>query len=399
LQTEKDKLKSKVEEAVTESQSLKSASTHQKVRKSDIEDAKKLAVKARKEADDANSDPRMTVIPQEIREAEDKIANLKGQIEDDQRLVTELRKHEDELREVQMLKRQVENDREAIEDGLKEEDSTLYKYQVDRTLDEDNGDPNYVFRSMEDKANAVNSAFVLNKDKLEAAERKLNEAQKRHTEKSSLHSHNTRQLNQLRANLQALSQPNRGHAKIETVIRESQRWDMTHNRTNTVGTNFSPQQLIDHFSERIAGCNEEVDSPESIQRTIKKLKRLSKKDDIGNGMKGVVCPCCDRLVAAGEELEKFKAQLSLLQDLVDSPIIKMDQDLANEQKEEVEILTKWRSEVQDSVGDVSCTSLCCRAFVVTMFDLARLNFNRYLFAQPIISYDHTTVPRVQAREQ
>lgn len=73
-----------------------------------------MATKARQEADTANSDPRMTVIPQEIREAEGKIAALKGQIEDDQRVVTELRKHEDELREVQMLKRQVENDREVI---------------------------------------------------------------------------------------------------------------------------------------------------------------------------------------------------------------------------------------------------------------------------------------------
>ena len=72
-----------------------------------------MAAKSRQEADAANSDARMTVIPQEIREAEDKIAALKGQIEDDQRLVTEMRKHEDELREVQMLKRQVENEREV----------------------------------------------------------------------------------------------------------------------------------------------------------------------------------------------------------------------------------------------------------------------------------------------
>ena len=310
-----------------------------------------MATKARQEADTANSDPRMTVIPQEITEAEDKIAHLKGEIEDDQRLVTELRKHEDELREIQMLKRQVENDREIIVDGLREEDSALYKYQIDKTLGESNDDPNYIFRTMEDKANAVNSAFLLNKDKLDAAERKLNDAQKRLTEKRSLHSHNARQLGSLRAQLQQLSQPNRGHAKIETVIKESQRWDVAHNKSNSIGSSFTPQQIIDHFSQRIADCNEEVDSPESIIRTIKKLKKLAAKENAdGEGNNGLVCPCCDRSLTF-DESKKFKATMKNLCDLDTSPIFEMDQKDAKERDDQVEVLTKWKSEVQASVGD------------------------------------------------
>ena len=308
-----------------------------------------MATKARQEADTANSDPRMTVIPQEIREAEDKISALKGQIEDDQRVVTELRKHEDELREVQMLKRQVENDREVIKDGLVDENYTLKKYQIDPTLGEGNGDPDYIFRTMDDKANAVNSAFLLNKDKLDAAERKLNDAQKRLTEKRSLHSHNARQLGTLRTQLQALSQPDRGPAKIETVIRESNRWDVAHNKTNSIGSSFTPQQIIDHFSQRIADTNEDIDSPESIVRTIRKIKLLAKKDDDGTG-KGLCCPCCDRDLTF-DEAKKFKAAIKNLCDKDNSPIFKMDVARAKERKDEVELLTKWKSEVQASVGD------------------------------------------------
>lgn len=352
LQNERSRLNTKIEEAVQESQSLKSSgSSHQKIRKSDIEEAKKAAAKARQDADSANSDARMTVIPQEIREAEDNIAALKGQIEDDQRLVTEMRKHEDELREVQMLKRQVENEREAIEDVLKEENSTLYKYQVERALGEDNGDVDYIYRSVEEKTNAVNSAFMLQKDKLDAAERKLNDVQKRFTEKSSLHSHNARQLNQLRAQLQALSHPNRGHAKIETVIRESQRWDLQHSKSNSIGSNFDPQQIIDNFSQRIADCKDEYESPESISRTIKKLKRLAKIVD-PNGGPGLRCPCCTKDITS-DEFSIFKNKIKELADPVNSPIIKMDEALAQTRKEEVELYTKWRSEVQAGVGDVS----------------------------------------------
>ena len=310
-----------------------------------------MATKARQEADTANSDPRMTVIPQEIKEAEDKIAALKGQIEDDQRLVTELRKHEDELREIQMLKRQVENDREVIVDGLQEEDSTLYKYQIDKTLGEDNNDPDYIFRAMEDKANAVDSAFLLNKDKLDAAQRKLNDAQKRLTEKRSLHSHNARQLGTLRAQHQALSQPNRGQATIENVIRESQRWDVAHNRTTSIGNTFTPQQIIDHFSERIADCNEAVDSPESIERTMKTLKKLAKKKNAdGNGNNGLVCPCCVRPLSV-DEAKTFSQNLKMLADPDTSPIIEANESHAKERKDEVEVLTKWKSEVQASIGD------------------------------------------------
>mmetsp|Transcript_16487 Transcript_16487/g.39219 ORF Transcript_16487/g.39219 Transcript_16487/m.39219 type:complete len:1428 (+) Transcript_16487:133-4416(+) len=348
IQNEKTRLKAKIEEALQESQSLKSSgSSHQKIRKGDIDEAKKLAAKARQEADAANSDARMTVIPQEIREAEDKIAALKGQIEDDQRLVTEMRKHEDELREVQMLKRQVENEREVIEEVLKDENSALYKYQVDTTLGEDNGD---IYRSIEEKANTVNSAFMLQKDKLDAAERKLSDTQKRLTEKSSLHSHNARQLNQLRAQMQGLSQPNRGHAKIETVIRESQKWDLNHSKSNsTVGTNSDPQQIIDHFSQRIADCKEEYDSPESISRTIKKLKKLAKNTDAGSA-RGLKCPCCLKAITA-DDINDFKETMRELADPVNSAIVKMDEALAQDRKEEVELYTKWRSDVQASVGD------------------------------------------------
>lgn len=311
-----------------------------------------MAAKARQEADAANSDARMTVIPQEIREAEDKIAALKGQIEDDQRLVTEMRKHEDELREVQMLKRQVENEREVIEEVLKDENSALYKYQVDTTLGEDNGD---IYRSIEEKANTVNSAFMLQKDKLDAAERKLNDTQKRLTEKSSLHSHNARQLIQLRAQMQGLSQPNRGHAKIETVIRESQKWDLNHSKSNsTVGTNSDPQQIIDHFSQRIADCKEEYDSPESISRTIKKLKKLAKNTDAGSA-RGLKCPCCLKAITA-DDVNDFKETMRELADPVNSAIVKMDEALARDRKEEVELYTKWRNDIQASVGDVSGVS-------------------------------------------
>ena len=48
-----------------------------------------------------------------------------------------------------------------------------------------------------------------------------------------------------------------------------------------------------------------------------------------------------------------------LADPVNSAIVKMDEALAQDRKEEVELFTKWRSEVQASVGDVSCIRSSC----------------------------------------
>jgi DNA repair protein RAD50 len=102
ISAEREKLKAKIVEARHELQRVRSSSSsgQYKIRKSDIEESKRLATKAHKEAQSANSDPRMTVIPQEIRAHEHKITELKAQIDEDQRTLQELRGHADILRQV-----------------------------------------------------------------------------------------------------------------------------------------------------------------------------------------------------------------------------------------------------------------------------------------------------------
>ena len=199
IQTEMDKLKAKENEAVKEAQRLKSTAAHTKIRKNDVDNAKKAAEKAVKEADEANNDPRMTVIPQEIASHEAKISTLKGDIEDDQRTVIELRKNEDQLREISMLKRQIEDEREVVIDALQTESAVLYKYQVTADIgDESEDDDERIFNVMDEKASTINDKYVSTKDSLDGASEARSKIQHRVSEKAAMQQHNTRQLSNLR---------------------------------------------------------------------------------------------------------------------------------------------------------------------------------------------------------
>lgn len=293
----------------------------------------------------------MNVIPQEIAAHETKISQLKMEIEDDQRTVTDLRKHEDELREMNMLKRQVENEREVIIEGLQDESAVLYKYQVTTDIGDGNEDgADHILRMMEDKANAINEKYLLTKDTLSRATDTRNSIQQRVSEKSALQSHNTRQLTNLRNQSAVLYAPNRGVQRIENVIREVQKYEVDKGFSSTV-ISREPQQLIQHLTDRLSECQDEKDSPDTITRTIRKLKKLAVKPN-PNGTASLTCPCCDRGMSP-DETKVFQDTMAALADPVNSEIIKTDQARSKHIREAVQNFTQWRDEVSQSVTDVS----------------------------------------------
>jgi len=350
MNAEIDKLRAKENEAVKEGHRLKSAPAHTKIRKNQVEEAKKAAQKAFKEADEANNDPRMTVIPQEIASHEDKISALKADIEDDQSTLIGLRKNEEQLREISLLKRQIENEREVIVDALREQSAALYRYQVTTDIgDGTEDDDNYIFNVMEEKANSIEQKYLLNKDNLDRASEARSRIQHSVSEKAAMQQHNTRQLSNLRNQSAALRAPNRGVQRIETIISEVQKYEVENGLPNTVAVNVDPQALVQHLTTRVSECQEEHDSPDTVTRMMKKLKKLARKSN-PDGTDAVVCPCCDRSMNA-TEAQVFKEKMSHLADPTDSPIVQSDQSRAEKIRKAKQLFTKWRDEVSQSMPD------------------------------------------------
>ena len=80
------------EKALSELSNINSQLNYSRVRRSDIDDAKRQAERFAEQRNELNNDPRRKEIPRHIRQCEEKIDKLKREIEDDNIAIKELRR-------------------------------------------------------------------------------------------------------------------------------------------------------------------------------------------------------------------------------------------------------------------------------------------------------------------
>jgi DNA repair protein RAD50 len=90
-------------------------STTSRFRKSDVEEAKRNAARLADERDVANSDPRRTEIPTEIRSLEEKIDKFKREIDDDQIALNDLRHSAEAQNAIAVLREQSTKELEMLQ--------------------------------------------------------------------------------------------------------------------------------------------------------------------------------------------------------------------------------------------------------------------------------------------
>ena len=286
IENDRDRLGKESSEARRELQSINSqVSATSRHRKSDVEEAKRVATKFSKERDEANADPRRTEIPTEIRSMEEKIDKYKREIEDDQIALRDLRHSAEAQNAIAVLREQCVKDLETLQEQLQEQSYVMQKFKIASPGDlpgARGGDTNG-----EELATAVESIVDSVTSKHESANIMLakvtadvNGIQRLVSEKSALLSHDQNMWAAKNARMNQLSGDNGCIDKVRRVVQAVREYQQSISMTTPNLDESRPQELLMYLESRLE--EEEAESTEGIQpQVIKKvITRLKKQVSI-----------------------------------------------------------------------------------------------------------------------
>lgn len=328
-----------------------------RMRKSEIDEAKRQAAQYAKQRDELNREPRKSVIPREIKAAEEKIDALRRAIEEDASVLRDLRQGADNQAAIDMLRHQITQDAENVEEALRENSFLLTKHDLSPSTRGFGSDADGVDRIVEEMKSLVDKARDKHGEKghdLSRVEEEVHSAQKGVSEKGALVDQNRRNLNRLRSRVEDLSTPGRGVAKIKKMIRTVRNYE---NNTGLVPSDdvelrqdMKPEDLLNYLSERSREFNSAAITPESVRGVLKKLKQLAREKDDDGEVAGLICPCCRREMDE-DVTQDFANAIKELSDPESSEII-----LASQSDSAREIAAKknydnWHAIVQGAMTD------------------------------------------------
>ena len=277
----------------------------------------------------------------EIKVVEDKIEELRRSIESDNVTLSQLRQNAEALNEVEILKRQIRGELESVVElfGLfgRENVGLLQKYGFqslvphDITADE-------LFHVARDFIDNVSKLDKSNQSDLTDAIEKVRKLEGRQSQVAALYNHNKQMLNERKDRRQVLVSDVGGVQKIKQTVQLIRSYD-SQIEVPTISTDAEPQEIIAHVTRRISESSESFDTPESIIRTIKKLRYLGKKRN-ENG--AIACPCCERAMDQ-QANDVFIARMESLANVELSDIIKNDRVQLEESRVAVRNYEQWRT--------------------------------------------------------
>lgn len=321
-----------------------------RMRKADVEEARKTAEKFAKEREIINSDPRRTEIPIKLRSCEQKIDLLKREIEDDEMALKDLRRSAESQNSVAVLLEQCTKDFEILQESIQEQQYNFNKFNISvpRELpgvlgDEDGAE---LTEAVGKIVNDVTSKFEASKLELGSTSGRVALLQNKLSESSALLSHDRRALYTKRARMGQLDGDNGGISEIRSVSSNLRKYEATLGITTPHTIDETrPQDLSTYLSKRLA--EEEAKStegiePETVRKILTRLKSQTKQ--IG---KKVACPCCTREFASEPEIVAFQNQMKFLL-AAHSPLLKLD-----ERNKSARLNYKqWQQIVANNINDI-----------------------------------------------
>ncbi len=328
-------LKTDTQKAKEELKGLSRASRTVRIRKSDIDEARKQAQKYTKMRDDVANDSRLQEIPREIKKKDEEIKVLNSKIDEHKSILKDLRTCGEEQVSIDLLESQVAQDKEIVEEIKTENSALMQKYNIQ--LATGSLEERQALDEMDVKLGEV-------KDKVAAAERESEDSSEELKESDSVVSkltallnHNKSNLSSLKDQLNQLAGDGRGVQRIKQITRAVRSFEMTTMGDSQVPVDVEPQELLDHFTKRIEELSTQSDQPESVSRIMKKLYNLSETDD------GLYCPCCKKSLRTKEEAQVFQAAMNALASVDESAIIKMDAEKARINTSAKKNYNTWRN--------------------------------------------------------
>jgi DNA repair protein RAD50 len=236
-----------------------------------------LAVK-RQEA--LNNEPRRNDIPTEIRREEDKIDNLKRQIEDDRMALDTLRHSAEAQNTVTVLKNQCTKDLESLQESMRDHSYELQKYNLQPAGllpgadgGDDNGDQ--LIDLMKTLGDDVKDKCDVAETELSRVQEALDTAQQTVSEKTYSLRSRQQSAATLRTKLDAFKGDNSPVAKVSRVVDELRQ----HNMDAVVNLPADdPREILKYLDEQLQEIEENdpssIGTPAVVRKVLIRLKKL-----------------------------------------------------------------------------------------------------------------------------
>lgn len=333
-----NRLKNEREKASKDLKSLPSSVS--RMRKSEVEEARRSAERFAKTRNDLNNDPKRETIPTQIAEHETQISKIKIDIDELNTALKELRKCAEDQHNIDILEKQVKQDLEVLDEIKDEHSFLMHKFKI-KLPNVENGEREEVNKEMNTMLDEVTDLYETGKNDLDNAEEALKTTSAQLSQQSALLSHKQDTLVKKKDQLAALSA--RGVQQIKNVIKALRQFETNANGDIGFDPNSDPQQLLQYFTMKIGELSADDSQPESVTRVMKKLKKLSKVRDRDGEIVRLQCPCCTRVLEGQDEVAMFKDRMDVLADPDQSELIKTDENTAKMNRSALNNYVNWRN--------------------------------------------------------
>jgi len=318
--------------------STQSSSAYNRVKKSDVDEAKRAAVELAKSRDEMNNDPRREEITRDIRVQEDRLKTISVKIEQDTNLRNQLRELSDEQNEIDMLEKQVAQEYEILEEKLRDASyllQTHHESHVKITPD----DPVIPLEHLLDN---IRNKKLNADDDVTRCNDSVAEVMKKQSEKKALQGSYQQRMAQLTQKKNILNRPEGGVNKINSVIRAIFRYDKDTIDHDRINDNTNPSEVLTYLGEQIKDYSSIDIKPEAIKRVLKRLKKMAQAN--------MECPCCARAFLENDEINAFQSRILELSDESVSELM-VTQDGVATARDAIERYEKWRKTISENIHE------------------------------------------------
>lgn len=341
------RIKAEEKKARDELKAMPSMVLSSSTRKSDIDEAKDKVKRFTRKRDELSNDPILTDCPRLIREKEDEILKLKGEIEDHDRILKQLRQWAEDHNAIDILKKQIVAEKELIDEVKKENSFLLQKFGISISTNTDE----------KMLASQISDSIIEIKDKLDSARiefdestERLKTSENRVSELKAILSHNKNSANNKNNQLALLAGDGRGVQKVKNAISSIRQYENRFFGNSEISLNAEPQNVLQHCTNKIGELSAASDDPDTMIRTIDKLIELGVQKDVRGEINGIICPCCARDLD-DDQMEVYSNRMNELRNKETSPLVKQDQSRAAQNLQAQKNYENWRNLVSSGMND------------------------------------------------
>ena len=259
-----NRVQSETRATQSEIHSISTQQSFSRVRKSEVEDAKRTAAEASRYLEEQSKDPRLTSIPNQVKDNEAKIVGIQQKIDEENETLSELRKHAEKQNTISTLQLEVDMENKKLEESIVDSAYMFRKFNLTFGPTD--------LKSLEALAQHTKDKRNFSSDNLKAANDELAQKHRRLTEKKTKVEHNTDTLARLRNRLASF---HTGCQQITSVIEEIRNYEAGKSGRPVTLPDIQPKELLQHLDEKLREVEaENLNSPELVAQIIKKLKKM-----------------------------------------------------------------------------------------------------------------------------